>query len=59
MVDTMTWVSAESQGNVVQLPMEGRHFSHLQNIRTSSMVHPVSYSMGTGHTFSISKADGA
>ena len=45
MVDTMTWVSAESQGNVVQLPMGGRHFSRLQNIRTSSMVHQVSYSM--------------
>jgi len=58
MVDTMTWVSAESQGNVVQLPMGGRHFSRLQNVRTSSMVHPVSYSMDTGCTFPISKADG-
>jgi hypothetical protein len=59
MVDTMTWVSAESQGNVVQLPTGGRHFSCLQNIRTSSMVYPVSYSMGTGRTFPRSKADGA
>jgi len=59
MVDTMTWVSNESEGNVVQLPMGGRHFSHIQNIRTSSMVHPVSYSKGTERTFPISKADGA
>jgi len=54
MVDTMTWVSAESQGNVIQLPMGGRHFSHLQNNWTSSMVHPI----GTGCIFPRSKADG-
>jgi len=59
MVVTMTWVSAESQGNVVQLPMGGRHFFHLQNIWTSSRIYPVSYSKGTGCTFPRSKAAGA
>ena len=59
MVDTMFWLSAERQGIVLQLSVGGRDFSHLQNIRTSSRVHPAFYSMGKWGTFCRSKAAGA